>query len=264
VPEKYGTLIIGSFLSVFILLSSFSFVTAASSSSAVVFSPVTVKDSNWAGIGIVLGPTATGEVTSIANSFKVPPEKCNPLSSLPQAAGFKAALDGVSSSDYEFVAVVANCPKGATAATYSEAATVPLSPHVTIKVGQIISENVTFSAGVFTYELKDVTTGKSSTGVSTAISPPLNAGTCYIDRLPGDPLLANFTRASFGKDNTKVANTCYATANGKTLAIGAFTTPFVVQEWVMYNSKLTKQNAVPSALSSDKSSFKITFKAAGP
>ncbi|MFI5421399.1 MAG: hypothetical protein ACHQ1H_10575 [Nitrososphaerales archaeon] len=259
--DNFRSIFLGTML--VLVFSSFA-VLDSYASSQVIAAPVTVVDTTWAGYGIVVGPTATGKVTGIFISFKVPAIKCSP-SSLPEEVGIKAALDGVSSSDHEFVAVLGTCQPGATAPSYSGIASVILTPSPLIKAGQIISESVKFSAGVFLYSLEDLNTTKTSTGVGTSPSPALNAGTCYVDRPPSSLSsslpLADFGKLLVGKDNTKVPNTCYATGNGKTLAIGSFAAPFVVQKWVMDNAAKTKTDAIPGILSADKSSFSINWKA---
>jgi hypothetical protein len=259
-------------------MSSFAFIPAfASSSSAVAVSSnaimpsvslalTTDKNPVWAGYGVY--SSAGGVVTAIQASFKQPKITCNSALASPQAAFVLAGIDGIGAgADFEALGTLAVCAVGATTPTYSEASTVTMAPVLTIKPGHIYSATITESAGTFTYTLKDVTTGKVSTGSGTNANALLNAAECIVDRASssGFPLpLANFGKVLFGQDNTKVTDTCYATASGVTNAIGAFTSPLLVVKFVLYNSALTIIDAKPSALTTDKSSFKVAWKAAGP
>ena len=66
---------------------------------------------------------------------------------------------------------------------------------------------------------------------------------------------------NFGKDYTNVAGTCYATISGTNREINYFGT--AVQQITMVTNKgVTK--ASPTALSTDGSSFQVTWATAGP
>jgi hypothetical protein len=73
--------------------------------------------------------------------------------------------------------------------------------------------------------------------------------------------LSNFGTVNFGLDNTAVAGTCYATISGVNGQISSFGT--AVQQITMVTNKGATK-ASPSALSSDGTSFQVTWKSAGP
>jgi hypothetical protein len=225
--------------------------------------PTLTKSNTWAGYGIV-APNAG--VTAIRDSFKQPVVKCNSGSASEQAVAFLAGLDGAISADFEIVGTAAICPMGAASPTYAEIASAVMSPVLPIVPGRTYLETIVASGGVFHYALKDVTTGMTSKGASAGPTV-VTAAECIVDKAAnaGGPLpLAKFGTVAFGQDYTQVKNTCFATYNGITKAIGAFSITVVVIQYVMYNTALTTVDAATSPLTPDKSSFKVTFVHAGP
>ena len=69
--------------------------------------------------------------------------------------------------------------------------------------------------------------------------------------------LADFGTVLFGEDSTGITGTCEATMGGKTQPIGSFST---IEEITMENSNNVKE-AIPSGLSSDGTSFSVTWAA---
>lgn len=279
---RRNSALIPAFISLVLVMSSFAMIPvfAASSSTATgnpsassgPLAPVVNKNVQWAGYGI-FSPTGAGAIIAIEGSFKQTKITCNPALNSPQKVEFLAALDGIAGDaplDFEYVGTSAACATGAGTPSYAEVSTVPMAPVLTIKPGHIYSAEVAYSAGVFHYTLKDINTSKTSTGSGTQANAVFNAAECIVAghfKLSTGALepLAKFKTVSFGQDYTKVADTCDATvSDGSPTAIGAFGPPFVVYKYVMYNSAMTIVDAVPSALTADKSSFKVMWKAAGP
>jgi hypothetical protein len=130
----------------------------------------------------------------------------------------------------------------------------------TVKPGDVISATVIYSSssGTFTTTLTDTTQGWTFSSPATAVSGAGQSSAECITERPaiGGSLtkLANFGVVYFGYDNTGVLSTCYA--NGS--AFGSFGSS--VQEITMVDSSL-KVLAQPSGLSSDGSSFSVTWKA---
>ena len=74
--------------------------------------------------------------------------------------------------------------------------------------------------------------------------------------------LANFGKVNFGYDSTTVTGTCYATVGGVNGQIGSFGS--AVQSITMVTSKGSTTKAAPTALSTDGTSFNVTWANAGP
>ena len=75
-------------------------------------------------------------------------------------------------------------------------------------------------------------------------------------------LLANFGSVSWGKDYTAIKNTCTATVSGSTKPMGNFGANSV--DIIMCSPPSCTSMAVPSSISKDGTSFKVTFESAGP
>lgn len=230
---------------------------------SIVNPPVVTKSPSWAGYGIV-APNAG--VTAIRSSFIQPAVRCNPAIAGRQITWFLGGLDGVISTDFEVVGTAAVCVPGNNSPTYSEIASVAMVPILPIVAGHVYVAAIITSGGVFHYLLKDVNTGKISKG--TGSGPNIvTAAECIVARAApgGSPApLANFGVASFGQDYTAAKNSCFATAQGSTKPIGAFSVTIQVHRYVMYNTALTAVDAATSAVTPTLSSFKVTFVNAGP
>jgi hypothetical protein len=82
-------------------------------------------------------------------------------------------------------------------------------------------------------------------------------------------LLSDFIQSNYGKDYTRAAGTSYATVNGKTGPLGSFGSS--VQQAIMVNfttctvdCTLPPLMAAPSSLSTDGTSFNVTWLGSGP
>ena len=149
---------------------------------------------------------------------------------------------------------------------------------LSIKPGDEISANVAYTgssgssgrgffsrqSSTFTVTITDVTTGKSYTTTGT-VNNAARSSAEHIAEAPssyrGVLPLANFGTVNYGMDNTHVTATCYATVSGVNGPLGSFGS--AVQQITMVTSKgVTK--ASPSALSTDGSSFSVSWASAGP
>jgi hypothetical protein len=198
--------------------------------------------------------------SSVFVSFKQPTVRCNPTLSSDQAALFIAAMGNGYFPAVE-VGTLAFCARGSSTPLYSAFSngTGGISG-VAVKPGDIINAGIGWnghSSGVG-YNLKDVTTGQSSSdtgssggtaSVACVVASALETG----NKIP----LAQFSTGSFGKDYTGTHGTCYF---GQEPAGAA---PQTIM-YVMINNAGTSIEAKPSALSTDLSSFKVTWKSAGP
>lgn len=179
-----------------------------------------------------------------------------------QYAAFWAGIDGFNSNTVEQTGVLAECSSGT--AVYSAwyefypASPVYAPSSDTVKPGDVVSATVTYSSRTFTATLTDSTQGWTYTSPATSVSGAAQSSAECITERPaiGGSLtkLANFGTVYFGYDNTGVASTC--SANGS--AFGSFGTS--VQEIAMVDFA-GRVLAQPSSLSSDGSSFSVTWKA---
>jgi len=215
----------------------------------------TTTSSNWSGYAV----TGTS-FTSAKASWKVPKATC---SSGHQYAAFWVGLDGYSSSSVEQTGTDSDCV-GATPSYYAWYEFYPKPSFqisgLTIKPGDEMSASVVYSGGEFTVTITDVTTGKSFTKSAT-VSGAKRSSAEWIAEAPcctgsgGILPLADFGTVLFGEDSTGVSGTNFATDSTVSGAIGKFPT---IEQITMQTSGGTKE-AVPSGLSSDGTSFSVTW-----
>jgi hypothetical protein len=227
---------------------------------------------------------ATGSVTSASGSWIVPTLESSSGTAL---AATWVGIDGFSSNTVEQTGTLIATP--AAQSEYGVPAycawyefypgPMYIITSLTISPGDNISASVTYagssggfggpgfsardpgrsSSGTFTVTISDETTGETYTTKGTVRNAARSsaewiaeAPSSYSGVLP----LANFGTACYGYDYTGVSGTCYATVGGSTKPIGSFGS--AVQTITMVNnSHVTK--ASPSALSSDGTSFSVTW-----
>jgi hypothetical protein len=218
---------------------------------------------NWSGYAVT---GSTGSVTYVQGSWIVPAVTGNRFTSA--YSSFWVGIDGFSSNTVEQIGTDSDIQRGR-AVYYAWYEFYPAESMIeisgfTIKPGDVISASVTYSSSVFTLLITDKSTGASysttgtvSGATETSAEWIAEAPSSYFGVLP----LANFGTAKFGYDNTGVTGTCNATVCGLTGSIGSFGS--AVQEITMVSNRGTVK-ALPSALSSDGTSFSITWKSAGP
>jgi Peptidase A4 family len=230
---------------------------------------LTVRNPFTAGYG-ALGPNDS--VTNINGSWIQPKVTCQKVSSVIYAAGFSVQIDGFNGKDLELVGTGGGCEYGITKylAFY---AFYPTSGEETfnlvISPGDKILASVSYSTSTqnFTAFIKDLTSGKSASATGKVSHPQRNSVEAGVVSIPKNsegqcclPLIY-FAKAEFGMDKTQITATCYATISGVSRPIGSFGN---VLKLVMTNVKGNKIRAMPSKLSSDNSSFAVSWKSSGP
>ena len=219
---------------------------------------VTVSDStNWSGYAV----TGTS-FTSAKASWTVPTVNCTKTPNT--YAAFWVGLDGWTSSTVEQTGTDSDCD-GKTASYYAwyefyPAASVEISS-ITVSPGNHMSASVTYSGSEFTISITNETTGKTYSK-SGKVSGAKRSSAEWIAEAPcctnrgGILPLADFGTVDFGDDYTGVSGTNDATDSTVSGAIGAFGS--AINEAIMVSSSGANE-AVPSGLSSDGTSFTVTW-----
>jgi hypothetical protein len=223
---------------------------------------------NWSGY-VVNG--SSGSVTSVEASWIVPAVTGSRFTTA--YSSFWVGIDGfIGSSTVEQIGTDSDIQRGKPV-YYAWYEFYPLEAMQTIsgftvKPGDVISASVTYSSGVFTLLITDTSTGASYSTTGT-VSGATETSAEWIAEAPssfrGVLPLANFGTIRFGYDNTGVNATCYATVNGVTGNIGSFgaAVQTITMVNLVYNfrthSYTIVPKAVPSSLSSDGTSFSVTW-----
>lgn len=218
--------------------------------------------SNWAGYAVT---GAHGSVSFVNGSWTVPSVTgCTASSS--SYSSFWVGIDGYNSRSVEQTGTDSDC-SGATPHYYAWYEFFPKPSHVistlTIHPGDVIYAQVSFAGGKFTCTIQDVTTAKSFT-TSAKVSAARTSAE-WIAEAPssgGILPLADFGTVGFGFDNTSLKATCSATVSSTTGLLGSFASAVSINMVGVSNPALTK--ATTSAISTDLSSFTVTWKASGP
>jgi hypothetical protein len=228
---------------------------------------------NWAGYAL---PATTGSVSAVSGSWNMPSISCNSKATSAQFAAFWVGIDGLTSKTVEQTGTLAYCPKGSNGPAQITAwyeiyplESVILISSVKVSSGDTIQGSVAYSSSSnqFTMSIKDVSTGRSfsasqkeamatrSSAEWIAETPEIcnNAGTkCHL------ALLANFGTVKFGVNGQDMV-----TVGGLSKPIGYFAASLVEIEMVKLSNQYVTM-AIPSAIGSDKSSFSMVWKSAGP
>lgn len=220
---------------------------------------VTVSDStNWSGYAV------TGSsFTSAKASWTVPSVSC---SKTPNTySSFWVGLDGWTSSTVEQTGTDSDC-NGSSPSYYAwyefyPKGSVEISS-VTVSPGNHMSASVTYSGSQFTISITNETTGKTYsktskvTGAKRTSAEWIAEAPCCT-RAGGILPLSDFGTVDFGDDYTGVSGTNDATDSSTSGPIGNFGT--AIQEAIMVNGTTGADEAVPSGLSSDGTSFTVTW-----
>ena len=220
---------------------------------------VTVEEStNWSGYAV------TGSsFTSAKGSWIVPTVNC---SKTPNTySSFWVGIDGWNSSTVEQTGTDSDCD-GSSPTYYAWyefypagsvlISTVPVSP------GNKMSAQVVYSGSEFTITITNETTGHSYSKSST-VSGAERTSAEWIAEAPcctrrgGILPLADFGTVDFGQDYTDITGTNDATDSSVSGQISAFGSD--VFESIMVNGSTGAEEAVPSALTSDGTSFTVTW-----
>ena len=221
---------------------------------------------NWAGYAV---STTSGQVSFVNGSWTVPSivGKC-PKTAL--YSSFWIGIDGYTSSTVEQTGTDSDCQRGAPTyyAWYEfyPAGSVVIKT-VSISAGDTILASVAYSptTSKFTVTLTDVSTGKSFS-TSAAVKSAVRSSAEWIAEAPssirGVLPLANFGTVDFGYDYTGLAGTGAATVGGTTGLMGSFVGLASIDMVSQRSSSTVK--ASTSAVSTDLSSFTVTWKSRGP
>jgi Peptidase A4 family len=217
-----------------------------------------VESENWSGYAV------TGSsFTAAEGSWTIPTVNC---STTPNTySSFWVGLDGYSSSTVEQTGTDSDCD-GRTPSYYAWYEFYPagsvLISSVPVSPGNHMSAKVTFSGSQFTVTITNETTGKSFSK-NGSVSGAARSSAEWIAEAPcctrrgGILPLADFGTVDFGQDYTNVGGTNDATDSSNSGDIGSFGS--AVNSITMVSSS-GAQEAVPSALSSDGTSFTVTWK----
>jgi len=215
----------------------------------------TATSSNWSGYAV------TGSsFTSAEGSWVVPTAKC---SSGTQYAAFWVGIDGYerSSRTVEQTGTDSDCDGGRPNyyAWYEFYPKFPVNLSMAVKPGDRMSAKVSYSGSEFTITITNETTGSTFTKSST-VSGAKRSSAEWIAEAPssgsGVLPLADFGTVLFGEDNTSVSGTCDAKDSSTNGAIGKFS---AIEEITM--EKGSVKEAIPTKLSSDGTSFSLTWAA---
>jgi hypothetical protein len=221
---------------------------------------VTVSDStNWSGYAV------TGSsFTSSKASWTVPTVNC---STTPNTyAAFWVGIDGWSSSTVEQTGTDSDC-SGSSPSYYAWYEFYPhpsyLISGVPVSPGNHMSASVTYSGTEFTITITNESTGKSYSK-SSKVNGAKRSSAEWIAEAPcctnggGILPLSDFGTVDFGDDYTGVSGTNDATDSSVSGPISDFGS--TVNEAIMVNGSTGADEAVPSSLSSDGTSFTVAWK----
>jgi hypothetical protein len=221
---------------------------------------VTVSDStNWSGYAV------TGSsFTQAKASWTVPSVNC---STTPNTySSFWVGLDGWTSSTVEQTGTDSDCD-GRTPSYYAWYEFYPagsvLIGSVPVSPGNKMFAEVSYSGSTFTVTITNETTGKSFSK-NGKVSGAARSSAEWIAEAPcctrsgGILPLADFGTVDFGEDYTGISSTNYAMDSSANGPIGSFGSN--IQEAIMVNGSTGADEAVPSSLSSDGTSFTVAWK----
>jgi hypothetical protein len=228
---------------------------------------------NWSGYAVT---GSTGSVTSVQGSWIVPAVTGTRFTTA--YSSFWVGIDGFNSGTVEQIGTDSDIQRGKPVyyAWYEfyPSAMVQIST-IAISPGDVMSANVTYLTGsTFMVSITDTTTGKSFS-TQGSVNNAARSSAEWIAEAPssywGVLPLANFGTVNFGSDSTEVAGTCYATISGVgTGPIGSFgsNVQTITMATLRYNMRTHSYTIVPKAepsyLSTDGTSFSVTWYSAGP
>lgn len=215
--------------------------------------PGAVQSPNWSGYAV----TGTG-FTKVLGSWIVPKIDCT---NTPSSASYWVGIDGFPLTlTLERIGTEGRCYGGTPGygAFYQffpgNAYTIP----ITVSPGNKMSATVSYDGSKFTLKITNHTTGAHFFKIGSSLLASRTSAEWIVDADPFlNGTLPEFTRVSFGDDYTGVNDTNWATDSTITGPIADFGTR--VQKITMVSSTGVTR-AVPTALTTDGSSFKVTWK----
>jgi hypothetical protein len=239
----------------------------------------TYDSTNWSGYAVT---GATGSVTQVTGSWKVPSATCSQGSGA-QYSSFWIGIDGWTSPTVEQIGTDSDCSSG-TPAYYAWFEFYPQPSYyagrlTNLHVGDVMTALVSYDPAnaTFTTIILDVTqeTAFSTTYTPAAGSAPLRTSAEWIAEAPSSSSgilpLADFGTVYLGYDYTSNKGACSATINGKSGYIGSFLASGTtvqssvnVQQTSMVSESNGSPMATPGNLTADGSSFLVTWYSVGP
>lgn len=257
--------------------------------SAMLFGTSSAESLNWAGYAAV---SSTGSVSNVTGSFVVPDPPSSsqnqpaanqndalatfshqggqrPVSSSSTSyAAFWAGIDGFNDNTVEQAGVLMQV----TGSTVNYSAWYEFYPAAPVYAswyphsGDIISVYVNYSStsGYFTATVVDLTHGHKLVSPATAVTGADRSSAEWIAEAPSSARnilpLADFGTVYFGSGSTNVPYTNYANISDSFSSIGGLSTTTGV---TVYSITMVNRNgslkAAPSALSTDGTSFSVTW-----
>ena len=215
----------------------------------------TDTSSNWSGYAV----TGTG-FTNATASWIVPKLTCK---SGVQYSAFWVGIDGFSDKTVEQTGTEGVCV-GSTpqySAWYEFCCVEPIETisGMAVAPGDKMSASIVYKGTKFTATITNETTGKTYSK-TRAYKRAKRTSAEWIAEAPevggGIAPLANFGTVLFGDDSTGIGGTCDAQDSASSGPIGNFST---IEEITMATK--SEKEAIPSALSSDGTSFSVTWAA---
>lgn len=220
------------------------------------------SSTNWSGYAV---SGSAGSVTSVQGSWIVPAVSGGKRTTA--YSSFWVGIDGFNSNTVEQIGTDSDLRNGiAVYYAWYEFYPNPMVQitSITISPGDTMSASVTFNQGsnTFTVQITDVTAGQSVSQTGS-VSGATESSAEWIAEAPssrsGVLPLANFVTVNFGTDYTAVSSTCFATVNGVSGSIGSFGSAVQTITMVGATRHSTYLKAQPSTLSTDGTSFSVTW-----
>jgi len=228
------------------------------------------SSTNWSGYAVT---GAADSITMAQGSWTVPAVTCG--SSETSYSAFWVGIDGFTSTTVEQTGTDSDCSKGVPTYyawfEFYPKASKDIST-LAIHAGDKVAARVSFASGTFKIAIEDFTTGKHYATTST-VSGAARSSAEFIVEAPAICILlkcslaklSDFGTAGFGQDNTGLSSAinCAVAMNGPLASIGSYGS--AVQEITMVSqSNPTLVKSLPSALSTDGTSFTVQWMNAGP
>ncbi len=225
----------------------------------------TVSESyNWAGYAV----SGVGIISSAQGSWIQAAATCNQTATGTQMTAFWVGIDGFATSTVEQTGTLAECLKGSSTPQYFAwyefypAQAIRIIKDFKVSPGDVfVAKVIAKSSTSFTLILNDTTTGQSYLKKNPSGFTGDRASAECITEEPLGPkgffLLANYSSQPWGTDYTNLGG---CTANGK--AFGSFHSDAF--QIIAVNENTFAVMDQPSKLSSDGTSFIMTWESAGP
>jgi hypothetical protein len=219
---------------------------------------------NWSGYAVT---GVNDSVSDVKASWKVPAIQ-GACSSQNQYASFWVGIDGYNSNTVEQIGTDSDCQNGLATyyAWYEFYPHFPYNIPMTIKPGDVMSAEVSYSGGKFTVSITDVSTGRTWF-TSQKIPNAKRSSAEWIIEAPssgGILPLANFGTVDFGQHYTHISATCDATVGGASGPVGSAAFGASLVEITMVASDGTTVMSQPSGLLTDEESFTDAWENVGP